>query len=397
MTDVAPDSLRREFELIHWPVPAHLVCKFGSWTDNPILRKWPFCNTFRVLDKLSQFIIREVIETGSQEPKEIVFRVLLFNSFTKIQTYKLLQEQVGPISWATYDRDKYECVLDQAREEGTSLYTGSFQKPAPNFGREAAFKNHLDLLEVLMCDDLAGRLAKFVYMADAFEHLASYPGLGDFTAYQLLLNLSYSSVINFSESDFVVAGIGAHSGLSKLFGNSMKKAIEAVPGIEIDVMRWLQKTQGKHFQRLGLEFSGLGPKRLPMQLCDVEHALCEVDKYARLAHPNIRGLHGRVNIRKKLFNPSPDYPRLVCLPKAWSHPARSVVCIKPGGPSKIIKRYVVSHINGQRENSDGLVEYLVYWWGYTAEAATWEPAAEVMSDAPNAIAEYMERLGKGAS
>ena len=35
--------------------------------------------------------------------------------------------------------------------------------------------------------------------------------MGDFTAYQLLMNLYYSSVLNFSQSDFVVAGPGAHS------------------------------------------------------------------------------------------------------------------------------------------------------------------------------------------
>lgn len=59
---------------------------FCRWTEDSILQSYFFCNTFRVLDKLSQYIIREVIEKGPQNPEEIAFRIILFNSFTKIET-----------------------------------------------------------------------------------------------------------------------------------------------------------------------------------------------------------------------------------------------------------------------------------------------------------------------
>jgi len=361
------------------------------------------------LDRVSQYIVSEVIEKGSQEPIEVVFRIVLFNMFTKIETYELLEGQLGPLTWATYNRQAYKNVLDEAKDDGIKLYTGAFQKPLPKLGHKG-YVNHLELLELLM-QDLPGQLSGAEYLVDVFEYVVSFPGMsnfisgvselimhnhagmGDFSAYQLLLNLTYSNVINFSESDFVVAGPGALSGLSKLFGDSMARAIQAVPGIQVDVMRWLQVTQNEHFKRLGLYFSGLGPDRLPMQLCDIEHTLCEVDKYARVAHPNIRGLHGRTHLRGASFRPSSTFSPDIHIPKAWSHPDRKKVRIKPGGPFKVRKRYVISRIIDHRNNEMGHMEFKVRWWGYSDEDDTWEPEDELREDAPGAVETYLASIG----
>jgi hypothetical protein len=148
------------------------------WTDDPILRRWRFCNTFRILDRVSQYIVNEVIEKGSQEPIEVVFRIVLFNMFSKIETYELLQEQLTPLTWATYERRAYENVLDEAKDDGMTLYTGAFQKPLPKLGHKG-YANHLELLELLM-QDLLGQLARAEYLADIFDYLVSFPGMSNF-------------------------------------------------------------------------------------------------------------------------------------------------------------------------------------------------------------------------
>src|SRR5437870_5218664 len=50
------------------------------WTVDPILRRHRFTNVYRAADRVSQFLIREVIygEASPQEPQELVFRILLF-------------------------------------------------------------------------------------------------------------------------------------------------------------------------------------------------------------------------------------------------------------------------------------------------------------------------------
>ncbi|PFH45738.1 hypothetical protein AMATHDRAFT_77938 [Amanita thiersii Skay4041] len=361
---------------------------FRIWTDDPILRKYPFCNTFRVLDKTSQFLVREVIEKGSQDPQELVFRVILFNTFTRIDTWKLLERKLGPLTWATYSREKYKNVLHRAKSRGVILYTGSFIKPAPSFSYADNYMNHLCLLEVFMENQITARLMNAEYLADIFDFLASFPSMGDFTTYQLILNLSYTNILNFHPNDFVVPGPGASSGLGKMFGRKVKSAGR---GFEIDIIRWLVKTQTQHFKRLGLEFSGLGPDELPMDVADVEHMLCEVDKYSRMAHPQYKGKRTEM---RRVFEPSPaHYPAKPCLPKAWSHPDRQIPRIKPGGVPIVQKRYTINRIAARREGEHG-PEYLVYWFGYPDSDATWEPETLLMDDAPAAVNEYLAQHGR---
>ena len=54
-------------------------------------------------------------------------------------------------------------------------------------------------------------------MDEAFRLLLGYGGIGPFLAYQLVTDLNYSAVLDFSEMDFVMAGPGARSGLRKCF------------------------------------------------------------------------------------------------------------------------------------------------------------------------------------
>jgi hypothetical protein len=127
------------------------------------------------LDKTTQYIVREVIEKGSQKPKEIIFRVILFDLFTKMDTFELLQQELGELSWETYDHNAYFKVLETAKESGVTLYTGAFQKPAPNFGFKTACENHLMLLEILM-EGLPDQIPKAEYLADVFEYIRSLQG-----------------------------------------------------------------------------------------------------------------------------------------------------------------------------------------------------------------------------
>ncbi|KAG2042930.1 hypothetical protein BDR03DRAFT_489917 [Suillus americanus] len=346
----------------------------APWTDDPILQAYPFCNTYRVLDRVSQYIITEVIEKGSQDPTELVFRILLFNTFTSINTYDTLRRAIEPFTWATYERADYERVLRRLYDDRVSIYTGAFQKPAPSLGFVENFMNHLALIEVLM-EELPMRCTEAEYIADVFEWLCTFKSMGDFTAYQLVLNLSYSSVLNFSDHDFVVVGLGSRRGLQRCFEGLIPRKRE------VDIIRWMQLTQSDHFSRLDLKFNGLGPGARPIMLCDIEHTLCEVDKYVRkLGTP-----------ARRAFHPSGALPKM-CLPKAWTLPERLSLRIKCQKEAEVefIEKFVVSSIQSHR-GVEGEREFLVFWEGYSSDDASWEPEDMLADDAPNAIREYWER------
>ena len=61
--------------------------------------------------------------------------------------------------------------------------------------------------------------------------------------------------------------------------------------------------QEEEFLRLGLEFKTLWGR--PLMLIDCQNIFCETDKYARVKHPDIKGLTGRSRIKQK-FHPNPQ-------------------------------------------------------------------------------------------
>jgi hypothetical protein len=140
-------------------------------------------------------------------------------------------------------------------------------------------------------------------MQDAFEILRAYPTIGDFLAYQFVTDINYSELTDFSEMDFVVPGPGAKDGIRKCFSDRASLN-------EAEIIRVMADNQEREFDRLGLNFQTLWGRRL--QLIDCQNLFCEVDKYSRVAHPDIAGISGRTRIKQK-FSPTgpllrPWYP-----------------------------------------------------------------------------------------
>ncbi len=279
------------------------------WTDNPVLAVYKFTNAYRASDRVSQYLIRNVIYRDDlpKSPREVFFRILLFKLFNKIDTWELLERVLGPITFEDYRFPAYDAVLARALQTGRRIYSAAYIMPPGSraFGRSAKHQNHLLLLERMMADQLADRLAQTRTMQEGFEKLRAYPTIGDFLAYQFITDINYSELTDFSEMDFVAPGPGARDGLRKCFVD---------PGglNEPELIRLMADLQEREFERLGLNFQSLWGRRL--QLIDCQNCFCEVDKYARVAHPEIAGRTGRIRIKQK-FVPTVEPIELFYPPK----------------------------------------------------------------------------------
>jgi hypothetical protein len=267
----------------------------GPWTADPVIAQHRFTNAYRAADRVSQYLIRHVIYSGTQERDEIVFRILLFKFFNKIDTWALLYRAVGVPSWGEYDFAAYENALASARAKGATLYSPAYIVPPPRLREQTKYANHLRLVEMMMGRGLCEALDGAKRLRDVYEVLTAYPSVGRFIGFQLAVDLNYSNVTAFSEMDFVVAGPGARDGIRKCFG-------AASSGIEDDLIRFVAENQARYFESLGLPFAGLFGR--PLQLVDCQNIFCEVDKYARAAHPEVRGPSGRVRIKQR-YRPNP--------------------------------------------------------------------------------------------
>ncbi|WP_206835641.1 nucleotide kinase domain-containing protein [Marinobacterium iners] len=267
----------------------------SPWTEDPILDRYRFTNAYRASDRVSQYLIRHVIYEGSQSAEEVFFRTMLFKLFNKIETWESLCSRFGALSWGDFSFDAYAKVLDGLLEEGERIYSAAYIMPSPAFGSPRKHRNHLRLIEYMMADGAPKKMARADSLRGAFELLRSYPSLGDFLAFQFVIDINYSELINFSEMEFVVAGPGARDGISKCFSDTA--------GLnEAEIIQVMAERADAEFERLGVRFQSLWGRSL--QLIDCQNIFCEVSKYARVAHPEIEGESGRTRIKQR-YKPRP--------------------------------------------------------------------------------------------
>jgi thymidylate kinase len=281
----------------------------APWTSDSIIAKFKFTNAYRASDRTTQYLVRRVIyrDDLSASANEVVFRILLFKLFNRIDTWEWLEAHIGPLTWADYDYDTYETTLSRALANGRPIYSAAYiMPPGGAFGEPRKHSNHLRLIEAMMCDRVPEKLADCSSMETAFSLLRSYPTLGDFLAYQFVTDINYSEVTSFSEMEFVVAGPGARDGIRKCFTDLDYLS-------EAGVIRWVSERQEEEFARRGLRFRSLWGR--PLQLIDCQNLFCEVDKYARIAHPEVTGVSGRTRIKQR-FLPTGE-PFSLWYPPKW--------------------------------------------------------------------------------
>ncbi len=279
------------------------------WTEDPVLRTYKFTNAYRASDRVSQFLIRHVIYEGEQDPEEIFFRILLFKTFNRIETWELLNEELGQISWREYDFRLYDRIITKAKKNRRKIYSAAYIMPSGgrSFGHKVKHRNHLRLLKKIMEDGLPALICDAKSMHEVFELLRSYPMIGDFLAYQYATDINYSTLTEFSEMSFVMPGPGAKDGLQKCFSDFGGLS-------EVDLIKLMADRQEDEFTRLGIQFQNLWDR--PLQLIDCQNLFCEVGKYARIAHPEFKGITGRSRIKQK-FRPTLD-PVEYFYPPKWN-------------------------------------------------------------------------------
>ena len=264
------------------------------WTNDRILTVHKFTNAYRASDRVSQYLIRHVIYRDDlpKTAPEVFFRIILFKIFNKIETWERLERAVGAITLENYSFARFDKILTDAQSDGERIYSAAYIMPSGNslLGHAKKHRNHLQLIERMIADDLPYRLADARTMQAGFILLKAYPTIGNFLAYQYITDINYSELTDFSEMEFVVPGPGALDGIRKCFAD--------LGGLnESEIIKFIAERQEQEFERLGLKFESLWGRRL--QLIDCQNLFCEVDKYARVHHPELVGLTGRTRIKQR--------------------------------------------------------------------------------------------------
>ncbi len=273
------------------------------WTNDLVLSSHKFTNSFRAADRVSQYLIHLVYSDPETNDETLFLRTLLLKIFNKIDTWKEITDNLGIPVAHKFNYEACENLLDGFRRAGRPIYSAAYIMPSGGHSGTPKHRMHLRLIRRMIKDRLPPKLRGTKSMAEAYEFLLSYPTLGPFLAFQYVIDLNYTTLMNHSERDFVVAGPGALDGLSKCFESLGDYG-------PVDTIRWLSDIQSEEFTRYGLDFDGLWGR--PLQPIDIQNLFCEVSKYTRVTHPEIKGRTGRKRIKQRFKMtgalPQPFFP-----------------------------------------------------------------------------------------
>lgn len=287
----------------------------APWTRDPILQKHKFTNVYRATDRVSQYLIKNVIYGSrlSTAVNETFFRVILFKLFNKIETWQLIVQNDGMPTVSKFNIRRYDELLSDAMARGNKIFSAAYIMPSGinDPGHPKKHQNCLALLERMLDDDLPARINKSSSMREVFYLFLKYPMIGKFLAYQFAVDINYSEITDFSENEFVMPGPGAMRGIAKCIRHQRGMS-------EAQIIKWMVDHQEEEFEKAGIAFESLWGRRL--HLIDCQNLFCEVDKYLRVRMPHL-GERKESRI-KQLFKPISN-PIQFTFPPKWGLSTRT--------------------------------------------------------------------------
>lgn len=286
-----------------------LTSSTDTLTSDEILKKHKFTNAYRASDRVSQYLIKDVIYAAeNNSSNDILLKILLFKIFNKIDTWELIKSEFGCISAENFDFKRLNGILSDAMKAKESIYSGAYIMASGKsiFGYDRKHENHLRLLdEKIINERFIDKVKSCLSLEQLYNLLLQLPTIGTFLAFQFAIDINYSELVDFSEMDFVVPGPGAKDGMKKCFTDFGDYS-------ETDIIKYVTDIQEEEFKRLELQFRNLWGRDL--QLIDCQNLFCETDKYSRVAHPEIAGISNRKRI-KQVYRPNSKEIKLFYPPK----------------------------------------------------------------------------------
>jgi len=247
----------------------------GPWTEDPVLRAWRFCNVRREDDKVTAWF-RDRIRDPLRDDPEVTFAAIAFRWFNTIAAGEILQPHL--VSSRGWDRAGVQEELEAAMASGVGIFTGAYMiNSAPGKPKHIDVLDNLDWVlgntrSPFFRNGLTEPRTKEAMMALLLE----VPRLGNFAAYQVVVDLQYTYLLEDAPdlNTFTVAGPGCAKGLGLMVADDptwFSYSSKADQVKMLKVMRDLWESQEDH---------KLWPKEWPrLPLSDCENGACEYAKW----------------------------------------------------------------------------------------------------------------------
>jgi len=274
----------------------------GPLTNDIILKENKFTNVYRASDRISQYLISNVIYDKLEgfDERDILFRILIFKIFNKIETWEYLENEIGLFSIKNFDLSKVNELLKNRMLSKIPIYNNAYMMTGTHSKYNHLTFKHEKWLQMVQNEIVNEKTLEKIIKAKSLEQvyqlLRERSFIGDFLAYQYTIDLNYSPVIDFSENSFVKAGIGSIRGIKKCFMPLKKSEYE-------DAIRYTHENFEKYQQKYGFtKFKNLFGRQ--PTLIDIQNCFCETDKYLRAKMPELQVDNKRIKQKYKSGKPT---------------------------------------------------------------------------------------------
>jgi hypothetical protein len=264
----------RTKELFAWIKERHSIAtkkqqgKPKPWTQDTILQQYRFCNVYRELDTVTQWIGKNWRFPHRNDP-HLWFAMVVARLFNWPPT---LLHMGFP---TPFNGEVMRGSLLTRRDLGEKLFSSAYIVSTNGKAMDKVDYLMKYVLQPLWDDRM--NIYKLVWskntsLAEVHACLMQYDGLGSFMAAQVVADLKYVKPLN-SAVDwewFAASGPGSRRGLNRVMGNPLDKP-------------WNEAQWHRVLCELKKEIDGLVRRaKLPtIHAQDLQNCLCEFDKYER--------------------------------------------------------------------------------------------------------------------
>lgn len=280
------------------------------WTDDPILNTYRFCNVYREDDATTRWFRKWVRGPMADRP-EVLLATVLFRWLNRVSSGEAIFRQLGDYTsdGRGHVRTAWEQYLADSRTESLRLaltkycgsgpyVTGAYIIKSPDgmskldgvLDSVARFREGEPQAQVVprgwaprkqpmdWYSMATGKLDGSISysMEQMWDWLKRFPFLGGFTAYEIVTDLRHTALLRSAPDIYTWAnaGPGAVRGLNRLHGRKLSASNNGYVAV-CEMRELLALAQG--------EFRHVWPTRegQPVEMRDIEHTLCEFDKYER--------------------------------------------------------------------------------------------------------------------
>ncbi len=272
-----------------------LAGRAWPWTSDPILKTYRFCNVFRELDTVTMWIRVHWREPYADHPN-LWFAMAVARQINWPAT-------LAEIGFPGYNHGqmdawfrKAKAVMWARQEAGLKVYTGAYMLRGDIWRKDGPRRNDkptytLDTVLRSVWDAWRtyggawGRgplgLGPGLTLENTTRWFNKFPGWGGFLSYEVATDLRHTRYLRDAPDilTWANAGPGAVRGLNRIHGRPVAKALSQAQACQ--EMKFLLMIARNH-PEVRWNLRTVSERFAALEMRDIEHSLCEVDKYQRV-------------------------------------------------------------------------------------------------------------------